>query len=68
MPQVSGVCYDVLLLSLIAILQSRDPDLAKDLNPFGGRAYDELYTPKQVVQIVKSLNLIKNPIQGPLVA
>jgi hypothetical protein len=43
-------------------------ELAKDLNPYVGRAYDELYTPKQVVQIVRSLNLIKNPIQGPLVA
>lgn len=38
------------------------------LNPFTGRAYDELYTPKQIIQIVGTLNLIRNPINGPLVA
>lgn len=45
-----------------------DADLVPELNPFKGRAYDELYTPKQIVEIVGSLNLINNPITGPLVA
>ncbi|MBD3882827.1 ferritin-like domain-containing protein [Phormidium tenue FACHB-886] len=38
------------------------------LNPFKGRAYDELYTPKQIVQIVNSLKIINNRITGALVA
>jgi hypothetical protein len=42
--------------------------LVPELNPFTGRAYDELYTPKQIIQIVGSLNLIRNPINGALVA
>jgi Ferritin-like domain len=46
----------------------KDADLAANLNPFKGQAYDELYTPKQVVAIVASLNLINNPINGALVA
>ncbi|NJR38993.1 MAG: ferritin-like domain-containing protein [Leptolyngbyaceae cyanobacterium CSU_1_4] len=46
----------------------RDADLAAELNPFKGKAYDELYTPKQIVAIVASLNLINNPINGALVA
>lgn len=44
-----------------------DSDLVAD-NPFRGRAYDELYTPKQIVAIVDSLNVINNPIAGALVA
>ncbi len=43
-------------------------DLVDSLNPFIGRAYDELYTPKQIVAIVRSLNILKNPIKGALVA
>jgi rubrerythrin len=43
-------------------------DLVDKLNPFVGRAYDELYTPKQIVAIVSSLNILKNPIKGALVA
>ncbi len=43
-------------------------NLADDLNPFVGRAYDELYTPKQIVAIVSSLNILNNPIKGKLVA
>lgn len=46
----------------------KDADLSADLNPFKGKAYDELYTPKQIVAIVASLNLINNPINGALVA
>jgi hypothetical protein len=46
----------------------KDANLAPNLNPFKGQAYDELYTPKQVVAIVASLNLINNPINGALVA
>ncbi|HEY9845104.1 MAG TPA: ferritin-like domain-containing protein [Candidatus Caenarcaniphilales bacterium] len=46
----------------------KDPDLVAKLNPFKGRAYDELYTPKQIVAIVSSLNVINNPITGALVA
>jgi len=45
-----------------------DAELVTDLNPFKDRAYDELYSPKQVVAIVGSLNLLNNPITGALVA
>ena len=45
-----------------------DANLNAALNPFRGRAYDELYTPKQIVTIVGSLNLINNSIDGALVA
>jgi hypothetical protein len=45
-----------------------DAELVPELNPFRGRAYDELYTPKQIVAIVGSLNIINNPISGALVA
>ena len=45
-----------------------DANLNTDLNPFRGRAYDELYTPQQVVSVVSSLNILNNPIQGSLVA
>jgi hypothetical protein len=45
-----------------------DAELNPSLNPFKGRAYDELYTPKQVVAIVGSLNVLNNPISGSLVA
>lgn len=45
-----------------------DAQLVDELNPFKGRAYDELYTPKQIIEIVASLNLINNPITGALVA
>lgn len=45
-----------------------DSNLNPALNPFKGRAYDELYTPKQIVAIVGSLNLLNNPINGALVA
>lgn len=45
-----------------------DAELVDSLNPFKGRAYDELYTPKQIVAIVGSLNVLNNPISGPLVA
>ena len=46
----------------------KDDDLVPELNPFKGRAYDELYTPKQIIAIVGSLNILKNPINGALVA
>ncbi len=46
----------------------KDADLSAALNPFKGKAYDELYTPKQIVAIVASLKLINNPINGALVA
>lgn len=46
----------------------RKEDLVKELNPFYGRPYDELYTPKQIIAIVGSLNILKNPISGTLVA
>ncbi len=46
----------------------RKQDLVKELNPFYGRPYDELYTPKQIIAIVASLNILKNPITGALVA
>ncbi|MCY7276444.1 MAG: ferritin-like domain-containing protein, partial [Phormidesmis sp. CAN_BIN44] len=45
-----------------------DADLMASLNPFKGRAYDELYTPKQVVAAVGSLYVLNNPINGTLVA
>jgi hypothetical protein len=45
-----------------------DAQLVDELNPFKGRAYDELYTPKQIVAIVCSLNILNNPIDGTLVA
>ena len=45
-----------------------DANLNSSLNPFKGRAYDELYTPKQIVAIVGSLNILNNPIGGSLVA
>ena len=45
-----------------------DADLVSTLNPVKGRAYDELYTPKQIVVIVGSLNVLNNPINGTLVA
>ena len=45
-----------------------DADLVPELNPFKGRPYDELYTPKQIVAIVRSLNILTNPINGALVA
>lgn len=45
-----------------------EADLVPELNPFKGRAYDELYTPKQIVAIVGSLNILNNPINGTLVA
>ncbi|MBW4631311.1 MAG: ferritin-like domain-containing protein [Iphinoe sp. HA4291-MV1] len=45
-----------------------DADLVPELNPFKGRPYDELYTPKQIVTIVGSLQILKNPIDGALVA
>ena len=45
-----------------------DAKLNSSLNPFKGRAYDELYTPKQIVAIVGSLNILNNPIGGSLVA
>lgn len=43
-------------------------DIVPALNPFYGRPYDELYTPKQIVAIVSSLNIINNLINGALVA
>lgn len=46
----------------------RKKDLVPALNPFYGRPYDELYTPKQIIGIVGSLNILKNPIAGALVA
>ena len=42
--------------------------LIPELNPFNGRAYDELYTPKQIIAIVGSLKILNNPINGALVA
>lgn len=46
----------------------QNADLKANLNPFKGRAYDELYTPKQVVTAVSSLKILNNPINGSLVA
>jgi hypothetical protein len=37
-----------------------DDDLGSALNPVKGRAYDELYTPKQIVAIVSSLKVLNN--------
>lgn len=45
-----------------------DADLVPELNPLKGRPYDELYTPKQIVAIVGSLQILNNPINGALVA
>jgi hypothetical protein len=45
-----------------------DANLNTSLNPFKGKAYDELYTPKQIVAIVSSLNILNNPINGSLVS
>lgn len=45
-----------------------DADLFASLNPVKGRAYDELYAPKQIVEIVGSLKILNNPINGALVA
>jgi len=46
----------------------QNADLQASMNPFKGRAYDELYTPKQVISAVGSLNILNNPINGSLVA
>lgn len=46
----------------------QDADLQGNLNPFKGRAYDELYTPKQIISAVSSFNILNNPINGSLVA
>jgi hypothetical protein len=43
-------------------------NLVQAINPVMGRAYDELYTPKQIVAIVSSLKILNNPITGALVA
>jgi hypothetical protein len=48
--------------------QVNDASLNANLNPFKGRAYDELYSPKQIVTIVISLNLLNNSIDGNLVS
>lgn len=45
-----------------------DADLVAELNPFTGQAYDELYSPRQIVEIVGSLGILNNPINGSLVA
>ena len=45
-----------------------DADLIASLNLVKGRAYDELYAPKQIVEIVGSLKILNNPINGALVA
>ena len=45
-----------------------DADLIAELNPLKGKAYDELYSPKQIVDIVGSLGILNNPISGSLVA
>ena len=45
-----------------------DEDLVASLNPFKGQAYDELYSPAQVVGIVGSLGILNNSINGALVA
>jgi len=46
----------------------QDADLNPSLNPVKGRAYDELYTPKQVVAAVGAFGILNNPIAGTLVA
>lgn len=43
-------------------------NLDSNLNPFKGKAYDELYTPKQVVGLLRSLKILNNPIGGSLVS
>ena len=45
-----------------------DADLVASLNPVKGRAYDELYAPGQIIEIVGSLKILNNPIDGALVA
>ena len=45
-----------------------DANLDATLNPFKGKSYDELYTPKQIVAIVSSLNILTNPIGGALIS
>ncbi len=45
-----------------------DANLNATINPFKGKAYDELYTPKQIVTILSSLNILNNPISGTLVS
>ena len=45
-----------------------DAELVAELNPLKGKAYDELYSPKQIVNIVGSLGILNNPINGSLVA
>lgn len=45
-----------------------DADLVDSLNPVRGRAYDELYTPRQQVGIIRSLNILNNPLEGTLFA
>ena len=45
----------------------KDANLNVSLNSFKGKAYDELYTPKQIVAIISSLNILNNPINGSLV-
>lgn len=44
-----------------------DENLNASINPFRGKAYDELYTPKQIVAILGSLNILNNSINGSLV-
>lgn len=46
----------------------QNSDLNAKMNPFKGRAYDALFTPKQVISAVASLNILNNPINGSLVA
>ncbi|MBD2178631.1 ferritin-like domain-containing protein [Pseudanabaena sp. FACHB-1998] len=43
-------------------------NLNPTLNLFKGKAYDELYTPKQIVAILSSLKVLNNPIGGTLVS
>lgn len=45
-----------------------DTELVPEINPLKGRAYDELYTTGQMLEIVRSLNLLNNPITGSLFA
>ena len=45
-----------------------DAELVAGLNPLKGKAYDELYSPAQIVAIVGSLGILNNPINGSLVA
>ena len=45
-----------------------DANLVAAINPVRGRAYDELFTPRQVVEVVRSFNILNNPIAGALVA